>query len=72
MINYEEFTKYKQQVFELMKDGYKFAIELDNSIKDPNEIGKLSMFSYIIVPKKVKLYKELMRRYKKADKIIFE
>lgn len=71
-IKYEELPKYKKEIYELMKEGYKFALELDNSIKDAGEIDKLTMFSYIIVPKKVKLYKEIMRRNKKAEKIIFE
>ena len=71
-IKYEELPKYKKEVFELMKEGYRFAIELDNSLKDAGEIDKLTMFSYIIVPKKVKLYKEVMRRNKKAENIIFE
>ncbi len=71
-IYYEELPKYKNELFELMREGYKFAIELDNSLKDAGEIEKLTMFSYIIVPKKVRLYKEIMRRNKKAEKIIFE
>lgn len=71
-IKYEELSVYKEEIYELMKEGYKFAIELDNSLKDAGEIDKLKMFSYIIVPQKVKLYKEIMRRNKKADKIIFE
>ena len=56
-IPYEDLPKYKKEVFELIKEGYKFALELDNSLKDAAEIEKLSMFSYIIVPKKVRLYK---------------
>ena len=71
-VNYEDLEKDKKYIFDLMKDGYKFALELDNTLKDAGEIEKLSMFSYIVVPKKVKLYKELMRRYKKVNKIIFE
>lgn len=71
-IHYEELPKYKKEIFELMKEGYKFAIELDNSLKDASEIEKLTMFSYIVVPKKVRLYKEIMRRNKKSEKIIFE
>ncbi len=71
-IPYEYLPKYKKEIFELIKQGYKFAIELDNSLKDASEIDKLTMFSYIEVPKKVRLYKEIMRRNKKTDKIIFE
>ena len=71
-IAYENLPKYKKEVFDLIKEGYKFAIELDNSLKDASEVEKLTMFSYIIVPKKVRLYKEIMRRNKKAEKIIFE
>ena len=71
-IDYEELPKLKDSLFELMKEGYKFAIVLDNSLKNPAELDKLSMFSYIIVPKKLRLYKEIKRRNKRADKIIFE
>lgn len=71
-VKYEELEKYKKEIFELMKEGYKFALELDNSLKDLDEMRKLSMFSYIIVPKKLRLYKEIMRRNKKVDNIIFE
>ena len=71
-IKYEDLPKYKKEIFELIKEGYKFTIELDNSLKDAGEIEKLTMFSYIIVPKKVRLYKEIMRRNKKTEKVIFE
>ena len=71
-VNYEDLEKNKKYLFDLMKEGYKFALELDNTLRDAGEVEKLSMFSYIVVPKKVKLYKELMRRYKKVNKIIFE
>lgn len=71
-IPYEDINDYKKEIFDLMKEGYKFAIEMDNSLKDAGEIEKLKMFSYITVGKNIKLYKELMRRYKKADNIIFE
>jgi len=71
-VPYEDLEKNKKAIFELMKEGYKFAIELDNSLKDASEIDKLGMFSYIIVPKKVRLYKEIMRRNKKSKQIIFE
>lgn len=71
-IQYEDLNKDKKILFDLMREGYKFAVELDNSLKDAGEIEQLKMFSYIIVPKKVRLYKELMRRYKKNEKVIFE
>lgn len=71
-IPYEYLPKYKNDLFELMKEGYKFGVELDNSLKDAAEIEKLTMFSYIVVPKKVRLYKEIARRYKKSEKVIFE
>ncbi|MBQ8043103.1 MAG: hypothetical protein IJ272_03005 [Clostridia bacterium] len=71
-VPYEDLEKNKKAIFELMKEGYKFAVELDNSLKDASEIEKLTMFSYIVVPKKVRLYKEIMRRNKKSKQIIFE
>ena len=71
-ITYSDFIKYKDGIFALMREGYKFAIVLDSSFKDKAEIKKLQMFSYIIVSKQVKSYKQLEKSYKKVDKIIFE
>lgn len=71
-IRYTDFEKYKDGIFSLMKQGYKFALILDNDFKDKAEIKKLQMFSYIIVPKQLRCYKQLEKSYKKVDKIIFE
>lgn len=71
-ITYEAFKKYQNEIFDLMKEGYKFALELDRTFKDIEEIKKLKMFSYFIVKKDLKQFKQIFKRYKKTDKIIYE
>ena len=66
-IMYEEFSTNKDKIFSLIKKGYKFCITLDNSLKDVNELSKLSMFSYIIIDKNLRSYKELVKLNKKYN-----
>ena len=54
-INYTDFQKNKPMVYELLKDGYRFAINLDDeNISDLIELKKLDMFKYILIPKQNK------------------
>lgn len=71
-ITYEDFIKNKQGIFELMKEGYEFAVTIDTSFEEVNEIERLQMFEYIIVPKFLKCSKQIMKTYKKNKKIIYE
>ena len=61
-IKYEELSLYKDKVIEYTKDGYKFAIELDNSMKNKNEIEKLKMFKTILVPKNFQFKDEIINK----------
>ena len=59
-IRYENFLENKEKIYELMRNGYKFAIILDNSFKvNYKNIEDLNMFKYIIINKNLKHYKEI-------------
>ena len=56
-INYQDFLKYKDIVYENIKDGFRFAIYLDDeNISDIFELKKLDMFKYLLIPKQNKNY----------------
>ena len=71
-INYGDFIKNKAKVFELIKEGYKFVLVIDNEFEDVEELRKLQMFSFIIVEKHLKCYKQIAKKYKNEDKILYE
>lgn len=49
-INYTDFLEYKEEVYELVRDGYKFAIILNDSYEEKVENNQiLEIFKYIIV-----------------------
>lgn len=59
-IRYENFLENKEKIYELMRNGYKFAIILDNSFEiNYKNIEDLNMFKYIIINKNLKHYKEI-------------
>lgn len=60
-IRYENFIENKEKVYELMREGFRFAIILDNSFEiDFKNIEDLNMFKYIILNKNLKHYEEIM------------
>ena len=71
-VTYQEYKKNKSEIFELMREGYKFAIELDETFEDESEIEKLQMFAYIIVSDETPCKKQIEKNYKKMDKILYE
>ena len=71
-IKYESFINYKEKIYDLMRNGYKITIILDNSFKpDYKSIESLETFKYVIVNKDLKKYKEIIS-YKKRIKNIIE
>lgn len=49
-INYKDFNKYKEVIFSYIKEGYKFAIVLDDSyLEDNSNKTILDIFKYIII-----------------------
>lgn len=60
-IKYEAFLKNKQEVYDLMREGYKMTVILDNSF-EPNfkDIESLQMFEFVIVNQGLKYYEEII------------
>ena len=71
-IKYESFISYKEKIYDLMRNGYKITIILDNSFKpDYKNIESLATFKYVIINRDLKKYKEIIS-YKKRIKNIIE
>ncbi len=59
-IRYEYFLENKEKIYELMQEGFKFTIILDNSFEvNYKNIEDLNMFRYIIINKNIKNYEEI-------------
>ncbi len=56
-IDYQDFLKNKNIIYQYIKEGFRFAINIDDeNISDIFELKKLDMFKYILVPKQNKNY----------------
>lgn len=65
-INYKGFSENKDEVYELMRQGFKFAILVDDTMDTSfATMEKLNAFSYILISKNLKYYNEIME-----DKVI--
>lgn len=60
-IMYEEYLAHKKSIQKYINSGYNFTITIDSSMKDIEEINRLKMFKYIVVPKKLELYKKIIK-----------
>ena len=71
-IKHELFIANKEKIYELIRDGFKITIILDNSFQaNYKTIDTLSIFKYVIVNKDIKNYNEIVK-YKKNIKNIIE
>ena len=71
-IKYEFFTQNKEKIYELIREGFKISIILDNSFKvNYKNIEILEIFKYVILNKDLKNYNEIIT-YKKNIKNIIE
>lgn len=70
-IRYEQFIENKEKIYEMMRDGYKFAIILDNSF-DMNfkNIESLKMFEFVIINKSLKHYNEIIKNKQYMNNVI--
>lgn len=60
-IKYEEFLKNKKEIYDLMRDGYKITVILDNSFETNfKDIESLQMFEFVIINQGLKYYDEFM------------
>lgn len=61
-IRHEHFIENKEKVYELMREGYRFSIILDNSFEvNYKKMENLKMFKFVILNKDSKQYGEIMR-----------
>lgn len=71
-IKYEFFIENKEKIYELIKDGFKITLILDNSFKvNYKTIDTLEVFKYVILNKDLKNYNEIIK-YKQNIKNIIE
>ena len=69
-IMYEEYSAHKKSIQKYINSGYNFTITIDSSMKDVNELDKLKMFKYIIVPKNLELYNQIKKNVSGLDNVI--
>lgn len=71
-IKYEFFIENKEKIYELIKEGFKITLILDNSFKvNYKTIDTLEVFKYVILNKDLKNYNEIIN-YKQNIKNIIE
>lgn len=70
-VKYEQFLKNKEIVYELMREGYKITIILDNSF-EPNfkNMESLQMFEFVLINKNLKNYQEIIENKESLNNII--
>ena len=61
-----------QAILEYVKAGYNFVISLDDYVKDIEEVKKLKMFEIVLVPKNIKMYKEIMKNKEVLNNVVEE
>lgn len=65
-IKYQDFEENKEEVYELMRNGYRFAIIIDDTMDTSYAtLQKLNAFSYILISRELKRYEAIM-----ADKVV--
>lgn len=70
-IRYEQFLKNQETVFELMRQGYKITVILDNSFEaNFKNIESLQMFEFVIINRNLKQYNEIMNNRETIHNII--
>ncbi len=69
-ITYHDLKKYRKLVIEYLGQGFNFAITLDDTLKDIEEVERLKMFKYVILPKNIRLYKEIMKNIQSFTNVI--
>ena len=71
-LKYEAFIENKEKIYDLMREGYKITIILDNAFEtNYQNIEGLSAFEYVIVNKDLRNYHEIIQ-YKNSIKNIIE
>lgn len=69
-ITYRDLEKNRSLISDYMRQGFNFVIELDDYFTDVEELGKLTLFKFIIVPNNIKLCKEVLKRKTKYTNLL--
>lgn len=70
-INSTNLEKNKQTIYELMREGFKFSLILDEKFKfNISEIEKLNMFKYVIVDRNINYYQDIINNKSKIMNLI--
>lgn len=70
-IKYEEFLKNTETVYELMREGYKITVILDNSFEaNFKNIESLQMFEFVIINRNLKNYEDIINSRESLHNII--
>ncbi len=62
LIDYATFISYREEIYDLIKEGFKFSIMLDETFKlDDLEIKRFTLFKYVLVSRKLDLYSQILK-----------
>ncbi len=72
-IRYEDFLQNKEPVYDLMREGYRFCVILDDSFEiNYKNMENLKMFKYVILDKELQNYNEIMQLNNEINNEIIE
>lgn len=72
-IKYRDFIVNREKIYELMKNGYKFAVIIDDSfIISKEHMKRLEIFNYVIVSKNLEYFDEFQENAQLLENIIID
>lgn len=72
-VRYEYYLENKEKIYELMRNGYRFTIILDNSFEvNYKNMENLKMFKYVLLNKESKHYSQIMKLNESVNNNIIE
>ena len=73
-MNYSDYEDNKEMIYDLIKEGFKFAIVIDDTFNPTKDnYKKLSVFDYLLVPQNSKHYEDIKESEKKlVNTIIYD
>ena len=72
-VRYEYYLENKEKIYELMREGYRFEIILDNSFEvDYKNMENLKMFKYVLLNRESKHYSKIMKLNEDVNNNIIE
>ena len=72
-VKYRDFIIHRNEIYELMKNGYKFAVIIDDSfIISKEHIKKLEIFNFVILSKKLEYFDEFQEYADQLENLIID